>query len=204
MGRHLPRHHREPCVPGSNDYRGCLSRRLLFITGAMVMLVAGCGTEAQPETPVSSSTTPATNSSLRPTADGSSTVTRGQNSPTVVTFDGEVCSLSGSDVLERGLVSLLVDNQSSNPAEVVLYRLTDGLEYETVEADVRAGAFDLHGKTGWVRPPGVESGNPLQMPANTDAPVPQTIAAQPGTWIAICLDLIENRAYLAASTLDIS
>lgn len=163
-------------------------RRAVTIALCLGLVLAACGDDAE--------------ESAATTAPAVVATTAGSDAgATMVTFDGETCSVAGSMSLESGLVEVQVLNTSPNSAEALIGRLDGGFTHEDIASAVEQGIWDLFFED---RPDGLLDIAPVRMPPNGTDPVPQSFAAGPGTWAVVCFDIFIEKAFIAPQTFEVT
>lgn len=119
-----------------------------------------------------------------------------------VLFDGASCVVSDG-ALDAGLKQVSVLNTSSNGSEALLGKLTTAYGLDEVAADVAAGRFDRWGQPDNDNPTGFEEINGARMPQNATEPTLQPFTATTGTWAVVCLDFLDEKAYIAADVIEV-
>ncbi len=161
----------------------------------LAIVAAACGgdsTDSPTTAPGPSSTTTTTTTSG---------VLREPTVPSVL-FDGASCGVSDG-ALDPGLKQVSVLNTSSNGSEALLGKLTTAYGLDEVAADVAAGRFDRWGQPDNDNPTGFEEINGARMPQNATEPTLQPFTATTGTWAVVCLDFLDEKAYIAADVIEV-
>ena len=167
-----------------------------------MIVAAACGGDStdSPTTAPSPSASRSTTTTTITTV--ATTATSVSSEPTVpsVLFDGTSCVVSDG-ALEAGLKQVSVLNTSSNGSEALIGKLTAAYGLDEVAADVTAGRFDRWGKPDNDNPTGFDESNGARMPQNATEPTLQPFTATTGTWAVVCLDFLDEKAYLAADVI---
>ena len=161
----------------------------------LAIIAAACGGD--------SADSPTTAPGPSPTT-STTTTTSVSSEPTVpsVLFDGASCVVSDG-ALGAGLKQVSVLNTSSNGSEALLGKLTTAYGLDEVAADVAAGRFDRWGQPDNDDPTGFEEINGARMPQNATEPTLQPFTATTGTWAVVCLDFLDEKAYIAADVIEV-
>ena len=125
------------------------------------------------------------------------------DSTPTVTFEPGMCEYRGPAEVESGFVPFTLQNPTSNPAEAIVGRLEAGTTPADLQVSVEEGAYDRFGLSDWTDP-GQISATPVRMPPGSADGIEQTVPLTSGDWAVICLDVLENRAVLAADGFSVA